>query len=289
MNPVICYIYEYKKNQKMRNIGFVKIQGRYKAYVFSMNMKGLPIRKDDCWQLFVFFKDGEYCVVKRVADVCGEHNMLHTSLEVKECDLPEARSLMELDGILICGPREEKCVALWKNVPVNVEMLRTWEEVKAEEVTPKEDLPDVSEPTPDTAGPVMEEEEGESVPDEEDGLWEPDVEAEEVQQSTGRRYRKIQREDMTELPRRDWRLANNSFLLHGYYSYKHLVLIEEEEQLWLGVPGIYDAREARAAELFGFPQFTKEGAGQLDLSEEERNDEEEFGYWCRHIPLNSRR
>ncbi len=62
--------------------------------------------------------------------------------------------------------------------------------------------------------------------------------------------------DLTLLPRRCWPLANNSFLLHGYHNYGHLLLLEDDGRLWLGVPGIYDPREARAADLFGFPRFT---------------------------------
>ena len=85
------------------------------------------------------------------------------------------------------------------------------------------------------------------------------------------------------LPRCEWRLSNNSFLLHGYYNYHHLVLIEEDGNMWIGVPGIYHPKEAKAAEAFGFPQFIKAEKIDVDLEEEERNDGEDFGYWCRHI------
>lgn len=95
--------------------------------------------------------------------------------------------------------------------------------------------------------------------------------------------RKITRRDISLLPRKYWFLANNSFLLHGYHNYSHLLLVEENGHLWLGVPGIYDPREARAADLFGFPQFTREYAPLLDLSEDERNDSADFGHWCRYI------
>ena len=93
--------------------------------------------------------------------------------------------------------------------------------------------------------------------------------------------RKIQRSDLSRLPRKFWSLANNSFLLHGYHNYAHLLLVEENGHMWLGVPGIYDPREARAAELFGFPQFTRGYIRELDLSEEEQNDDADFGHWCR--------
>ena len=66
---------------------------------------------------------------------------------------------------------------------------------------------------------------------------------------------KIQRNDMARLPRCEWKWANNSFLLHGYYNYHHLALINEGEKFWLGVPGIYHPQEAKAASTFGFTEF----------------------------------
>ena len=99
----------------------------------------------------------------------------------------------------------------------------------------------------------------------------------------GIQAKKIRRSDLTLLPRKFWPLANNSFLLHGYHNYNHLLLIEEAGHLWLGVPGVYDPREARAADLFGFPIFTREGAALIELSEEECSQSPDFGHWCRCV------
>lgn len=85
--------------------------------------------------------------------------------------------------------------------------------------------------------------------------------------------RRITRQDIAMLPRCEWKLANNSFLLHGYYNYHYLVLIEDGEGLWLGVPGIYHSREEKAAQNFGFSSFV-----QVEDSETEP-----FGYWCRKV------
>lgn len=95
--------------------------------------------------------------------------------------------------------------------------------------------------------------------------------------------RKIQRSDIAQLPRRFWPLANNSFLLHGYHNYNHLMLIEEEGRTWLGVPGVYAPQEARAADLFGFPRFTRSCAAFPELTDEERDDSGDFGHWCRCV------
>ena len=94
--------------------------------------------------------------------------------------------------------------------------------------------------------------------------------------------RKIQRKELSRLPRCEWKLSNNQFLLHGYYNYHHLVFLEEEQMMYLGVPGIFHEEEAKAAGVFGFPQFIPLTETDLELPEEECEGES-FGYWCRQI------
>ena len=94
---------------------------------------------------------------------------------------------------------------------------------------------------------------------------------------------KITRQELAGLPRKEWKLANNHFLLHGYYNYHHLVSFEKEGKCWIGVPGLYFSGEQRAAGAFGFSQFMKPSDGELDLEEYEIEDEEHFGYWCRPV------
>ena len=97
------------------------------------------------------------------------------------------------------------------------------------------------------------------------------------------RYEKIQRQDLSRLPRREWRIANNSFLIHGFYNYHHLLYIEDGEQVWIGVPGIYHEKEKAAANAFGFPEFRRLTDMEIELSDEEKNTYEDFGYWCRQV------
>lgn len=97
------------------------------------------------------------------------------------------------------------------------------------------------------------------------------------------RYEKIQRQDLSRLPRREWRLANNSFLLHGFYNYHHLLYIEDGDKIWIGVPGIYHEKEKSAANAFGFSEFRRLTDMELELSEEEKNTYDDFGYWCRKV------
>ncbi|WP_207657692.1 DUF6128 domain-containing protein [Faecalicatena contorta] len=106
---------------------------------------------------------------------------------------------------------------------------------------------------------------------------------EKAQTKNSENVRKIQRSELSVLPRRYWNIANNSFLMHGYHNYHHLMLVESDGHYWIGVPGVYTPREARAAELFGFPQFTKSHVEHLNLTSDERDESDNFGHWCRYM------
>ena len=84
-----------------------------------------------------------------------------------------------------------------------------------------------------------------------------EIEIEEYIEPSAISYEKIQRKDLSRLPRKEWRIANNSFLLHGFYNYHHLLYIEEGNDVWIGVPGIYHEKEQLAANAFGFTRFRR--------------------------------
>lgn len=94
---------------------------------------------------------------------------------------------------------------------------------------------------------------------------------------------KITRQDIVRLSRREWKLANNNFLLHGCHNYHHLISFEKDGKCWIGVPGIYHPNEQRAAMAFGFDHFMRPEEGEIELLAEEKNETEDFGYWCRTV------
>jgi hypothetical protein len=91
---------------------------------------------------------------------------------------------------------------------------------------------------------------------------------------------RIELKDLRELPRRFWYLGNNSFLLHGFFNYRYLVIGRLSEDKWfLGVPGVYQNQERVMAAIFGFPEFISEVlSGELPDTGETVN---RFGYWYR--------
>ncbi len=92
----------------------------------------------------------------------------------------------------------------------------------------------------------------------------------------------IKPQDIGLLPRETWIYGNNSFLLHGYYNYRHLILArlgdaEGASRYLLGVPGHYFRNEKHLASMFGFPHFV--------LSKNQPEDDGRFGYWYTDIRL----
>lgn len=88
---------------------------------------------------------------------------------------------------------------------------------------------------------------------------------------------KINPNDIGLLNMDNWRLGVNSFLTHGFYSYKYLmlgrVLFDEEDTngYILGVPGEYSSKEKYLAGIFGFDRFIP--------VKETRIKTGSFGYW----------
>lgn len=88
---------------------------------------------------------------------------------------------------------------------------------------------------------------------------------------------KITPHDISYLPKKYWHLCNNSFLLHGFYNYKYLILCEKRindvQKHMICVPGMFHNKEQTMARMFGFTEF--EGGQQ--------NGRMKFGYWCMYL------
>ncbi|MDE5865483.1 MAG: hypothetical protein K2H31_02640, partial [Lachnospiraceae bacterium] len=88
-------------------------------------------------------------------------------------------------------------------------------------------------------------------------------------------YVKLEPKDFVILPSGYQHLVNNSFLLHGFYNYRYLILGKEKD-FYLGVPGVFYEREKMVALMFGFEAFKCEGGNAK---------EGKFGYYLRKVEL----
>ncbi len=85
---------------------------------------------------------------------------------------------------------------------------------------------------------------------------------------------------LSKLPLKDKEIINNSFLIHGYYNFHHLLFgrvcdNENNTNYFIGVPGMYCNRERYMASMFGFSNFKK--------SHRSDYNNPYFGYWYQEI------
>ncbi len=149
----------------------------------------------------------------------------------------------------------------------------------SEEPHPEVSLPEEPAEEPEENGPL------DPVPDAET-VWNsfrkqyPKIDA--FDYENGCEILKIRPQDIGLLPRENWMYGNNSFLLHGYYNYRCLILVRlnnpgGKSRFLLGVPGHYFSNEKYMASMFGFPHFV--------LSKRQPLDNGRFGYWYTDVRL----
>jgi hypothetical protein len=94
---------------------------------------------------------------------------------------------------------------------------------------------------------------------------------------------KMEPKDIGMLPKETWSLSNNSFLMHGFYCYHHLIFAKRKDrfgsQYIIGIPGIYHNRERFMAKMFGFENFKSIRRRELQQGD--------FGYWYLPVDFNN--
>lgn len=95
-----------------------------------------------------------------------------------------------------------------------------------------------------------------------------------------REYLSLRPEDFVILSSGSYRLVQNSFLLHGYFNYEHLILTRVQQksgdQYYIGVPGNFFEKEKQVAIMYGFESFE---------CRREPASEGEFGYYMIRVDL----
>lgn len=287
MNPGSYYLYEYESCCRRRNLGFLQISSHNYSYLLTLHVKNLPIVPGEQLEVHAFILENQTLTGSPVALLQCSGQNLSTQLVISGERFPHKRTLKHIDGFIIFSitqNRPQHWIASAVPLPDFYSFsdcsLSTEESLSSEPETPS--LSEESLITEDTVSETVSEAalsdasinaaSTEVTPTEETAIQDASIQA-----------RKITHAEISTLPRRFWPLANNSFLLHGCHNYHHLLLIKEKDHLWLGVPGLYDPREAHMANLFGFPQFTSSYISILELTEDECENSESFGHWCRYL------
>lgn len=82
--------------------------------------------------------------------------------------------------------------------------------------------------------------------------------------------------DIGRLPRQNWMLSSNGFLMYSFVKHRYIVFARVADgryELW--VPGNYEKSEELMAQMFGFYRFRSVKSQKAGMGD--------FGYWC--VPL----
>ena len=239
----ITYIYAYENGTKGINAGFAKVEIRGNECRIEVHLRGTPIRMG-MDQVYLFKVEGG----QMLAFPMGEMRMIKGSGDygtiIKADQIGGSEySFAEMDGMVFAGEAKKTENLAAENEEKAAEELHATE-MPMRNIFPKFVWVDAWERFKNMY-PYF------TLPE--------DKNVECV---------RIELKDLRELPRKYWYLGNNSFLLHGFFNYRYLVLGKLEEDKWfIGVPGIYQQQERVMAAIFGFPEF---------MTTDHIN---QFGYW----------
>ena len=308
MKRFIRYLYEYEGNQKKRNVGFVKVEQDGKDTTISVHGKGLCGKNNEnisCYLIkldsemgnILFVPAGEIQIgmISCGGCFCYTEELIRAGYGKTEQSVGQTcEKKDDICGLGLGDPKEAFYVALWNEEmygDLDIARAKVFQEFDSDKIAGEsKSIESIDEKEAEVETQFGDDEETENLEEEQETVEESsekkDLKKDDRDidlQNFRRQIMKIQRGEISILPRCEWKLANNNFLLHGYYNYRHLVLIDEGNQLKLGVPGIYHEREARAAATFGFPEFIAEADVNVTLEPQERNENQQFGYWCRQV------
>lgn len=275
--------------------------GEYRTQVDPDNIDGLGCSMDRCYGLTIHQVESAWqCYTTIWEDAVAQ---------TAELQLADVISENEKKGQETDGNREDPQALELGDFPISEEIERDLEreQERIETMAPWEGDQVITDQTEEKAKEVKEEEsdlETESLPELEnplklqelDRLEQEETDRDKLWKKMQLNYAKIKAfdydngceilsikpQDIGLLPRETWMYGNNSFLLHGYYNYRYIILAKlynpkGDSRYLLGVPGHYFSNEKHMAAMFGFPHFV--------LAKEQPLENGRFGYWYTDIRL----
>ncbi|MBE5946835.1 MAG: hypothetical protein E7259_07845 [Lachnospiraceae bacterium] len=285
----VSYIYRYREGRRCENAGFIKVQrtgceDRAKARI----QIGIKLYKNKiCRCITYLIYRGK--TINYLTDICIQPKERDTI--VKRVELPwdnplgDGRHIKEYCGIVFVCDDGEILASSWGDYEFSVDDI--WQEVSAEknieEEKKQEETKNEEENTEEIGQDV-------AVTQEECISKNEEMDPCEYMLSTYPKLPvfvdsqiiecvKIVPHDIGMLPMANWKLGVNSFLSHGYYHYRYIMMgrvhFDSQEIYVIGVPGVFTNKEKYLANMFGFNVFIP--AKNTDILTGN------FGYWISEI------
>ena len=307
MQRKVAYVFLYKNGIRERSVGILKRYGTAEQPEVALELFGEERKKR--WDIYYFTKGEVLAKAAYLWGSTGERG--RNEVCITRCRLcveaGEGKGIVLLPAEEARAELNEYLCGRYDGKEVTAEDLREAFRRKPEQETPEN-------PCVESAKRLMEEitiAAGGELPGEEVGMAQkrrrhtpldgPEkLLCTKPAYSPCRPYRveysvRVTPEDLYCLPKESGKYIENSYLLHGFYRYRHVLFgrrkRKEREDYVLLVPGYYSEKEAKLAETFGFPEFLPVkgiASGRLKAEEKPEADhaasgKEMFGYFCGKI------
>ena len=261
----VAYVYEYQKERKGDNCGFVKVEVKGSLCKIELHLRcpGL-IPETEC-KVYGFVRNKELIEGVLLGTCTTSEGKAECILETYAEHMGDSeKALNEMGGMIFVTEQGGFWGTEWDDQPIRPEKFQMAEkpqqELHAQSVKETE-KPTCAERTEKTELNVR------TLPGTPYDAF-ADGELSEC--------RKISIQDLCRLGRRVCMLHNNRFVQYGFYNFGHLLFCRNScGQRIIGVPGGYDQQERFMANMFGFPYFKESGYTQIP--------EGKGGYWYRLI------
>lgn len=270
MQRFVTYIYAYENGRKTDNAGYAKIETRGERGQVDIHFLNGGIYRGKGTVAFLYTENGKLVYIPigefSVENGMGTGSIVFQTKVISGTDL----SFSKIDGICIVDSDNRKYLSFWRDVDIMDFSESNFEEYSLDVPLPETaDEPQVKLSDEAAQKEVIKDAEQESLHTMEIPMHNvfPNYTMEDIWQNFAKTKTplqvnddvsavQIELSDLRELPKNYWYLGNNSFLLHGFFNYHHLLFGRLPEGKWfIGVPGIYARQERVMASVFGFPEF----------------------------------
>lgn len=313
-NRLIAYIYSYNRGMKSRNTGFAKIENRQNVLKMQINMKDAYTDNAGMWTVYLFYRhNGRIIGINvgkmRLANGTGEFRYCGNSADIENSGI----SFGMIKGLYIAlnddnnkifasewddlGFSIDKISGMKQEPGIKIEFENEEEREHSDGFTIIEEKRSDDEACETTPEKTPEKTVLEVAEVKEDKTDEPDVDDlmrerskfDAIMQGRDKKYIfadddlydvvEITPDDIDRMPDTNWGLRNNSFINHGYFNFRHLIMGKiygsDKCGYFIGVPGVYTRRDRNTAAMFGFNRFKFSMRGDMNLGQ--------FGYWYREL------
>ncbi len=301
----IVYLSHYAQGTRTASAGFVRALGEHGGCMLDIHIKGGGQMPDGDYPLFLLLRTRKIPWGTVAAKDGSVRTGRRISLKQKRAFV-EGESFPEEDlcGVLVLLDYGQQIAGYWKQPDASVLSWENQEEKKGREAPAETEIHVAAREVPAEGGKTRKTAPQSPKTDRPDPVYReeipqmPEISAdntlEDKWQQLQRCYKRvhpfgdervfvsIEPKDFIILHSSCQKLVNNSFLLHGYYNYRHLILGPDRELgsryktcYYLGVPGAYFEREKMVAVMFGFEGFECSGAVEIG----------KFGYYMRRVEL----